>query len=157
MRIALAFAASCLAAPALAQGFNTPEALLADLYDYATAQQDAAAADPDNLTGYDQYLSARLLDLWHTDIENTQTGDAPTIDFDPVADGQDNSISTVVIGTPIVIDDTAEVEVQFDNYDTPTTLYYTLARQDDGWKVDDIANQQGEFPWSLTDLLGGGN
>lgn len=34
------------------------------------------------------------------------------------------------------------------------TLNYTLVKERGGWKVEDIANQQGEEPWSLSALLG---
>lgn len=34
------------------------------------------------------------------------------------------------------------------------TLYYTLVKEHGGWKVEDIADQQGEEPWSLSALLG---
>ena len=37
------------------------------------------------------------------------------------------------------------------------TLYYTAVKEHGGWKVEDIANQQGEEPWSLSALLGDGN
>jgi hypothetical protein len=48
----------------------------------------------------------------------------------------------------------AEIEVQFRNFDA-VTLYYTLVWEHGSWKVDDIANQQGEYPWSLRALLEG--
>jgi len=46
------------------------------------------------------------------------------------------------------------VEVTFRNFE-PRTLYYTLVREHGGWKVEDIAHQQGEYPWSLCALFDG--
>jgi hypothetical protein len=45
------------------------------------------------------------------------------------------------------------VEVEFENGEE-VTLFYTLVREHGGWKVDDIANQKGDKPWSLSGLLG---
>ena len=36
------------------------------------------------------------------------------------------------------------------------TLYYPLVKEHGSWKVEDIAEQQGEQPWSLSALLSGG-
>ncbi|MGO7741047.1 hypothetical protein ACC733_37445, partial [Rhizobium johnstonii] len=67
--------------------------------------------------------------------------------------GQDGAASDVRIGQPILLDDKAEVEVQFENGEE-VTLFYTLVRENGGWKVEDIANQKGNNPWSLSELLG---
>ena len=75
------------------------------------------------------------------------------LDFDPVIAGQDGAASNVTAGVPIVIDNTAELEVDFTNGE-PVRLYYTLVREGGGWKVNDIANQQGEYPWGLRAILG---
>jgi len=72
----------------------------------------------------------------------------------PVIAGQDGAATDVEVGEPLVIDDTAEVEVTFRNFE-PRTLYYTLVREHGGWKVEDIAHQQGEYPWSLCALFDG--
>ncbi len=95
-------------------------------------------------------MNARFQD----DADTTEPGDSGTIDFDPVISGQDGQATHVEIGEPIVLDGTAEVEVSFQNSE-PVTLYYTLVQEHGGWKVDDIANQQGEYPWSLSALFDG--
>lgn len=61
--------------------------------------------------------------------------------------------ATSGIVQPILLDDRAELEVQFRNGEA-VMLYYTLVKEHGGWKVEDIANQQGEEPWSLSALLG---
>jgi len=145
---ALALLLSALSAlPAAAETFKTPKALLQALYRYDTAETDADAPSL-----YSPFFSDQLNARFQADIDTTAEGDAGTIDFDPVISGNDGQATGVAIGQPIVIDDTAEVEVTFKNSE-PVTLYYTLVREHGGWKIDDIANQQG--PWSLSALFDG--
>ncbi|AUW43147.1 DUF3828 domain-containing protein [Rhizobium leguminosarum] len=141
----LALAVSALAAlPASAATYKTPKALLKALYSYDTDNSDAEAPSP-----YSTFFSDHLNKLLQTDLE----GDVGAIDFDPVIAGQDGAASDVRIGQPILLNDKAEVEVQFENGEE-VTLFYTLVREHGGWKVDDIANQKGDNPWSLGALLG---
>ena len=137
------------ALPAMAGTYKTPEALLEALYSYDTARTAENAPSP-----YAPFFSDQLNARFQEDAEGTAAGDAGTIDFDPVISGNDGQATDVEIGQPIVIDDTAEVEVTFTNFE-PVTLYYTLVKEHGGWKVDDIANQQGEYPWSLSALFDG--
>jgi hypothetical protein len=147
--VIIAVAALALAAfPASAETYKTPKALLKALYSYDTDNSDAEAPSP-----YSVFFSDHLNELLQADLDNTKEGDAGTIDFDPVIAGQDGEASDVKIGEPILMKDTAEVEVQFENGEE-VTLYYTLVKEHGGWKVDDIANQQGDNPWSLSALLG---
>jgi stress response protein SCP2 len=76
------------------------------------------------------------------------------VDFDPILAGQDGVASNIQLSPPIVFGDTAELEVSFRNGKRSATLFYTLVRENGGWKVDDIADQSGDEPWSLRDLLG---
>ncbi|NZD62121.1 DUF3828 domain-containing protein [Rhizobium sp. WYCCWR 11290] len=145
----LALAVSAVAAlPALAQTYKTPQALLKALYRYDTDNSDAEAPSP-----YSTFFSDHLNELLQTDLDNTPEGDVGAIDFDPVIAGQDGAASDVRIGQPILLDDKAEVEVEFENGEE-VTLFYTLVREHGGWKVDDIANQKRDNPWSLGALLG---
>ena len=147
--VILALAALTLAAlPASAATYKTPKALLKALYSYDTDNSDAEAPSP-----YSSFFSDHLNKLLQTDLDNTPEGDVGAIDFDPVIAGQDGAASDVRIGQPILLDDKAEVEVQFENGEE-VTLFYTLVREHGGWKVDDIANQKGDNPWSLSALLG---
>jgi hypothetical protein len=137
------------ALPAAAQTYKTPEALLQALYSYDTSK---TAADAPSL--YSPFFSDQLNARFQEDAEYTKAGDSGSIDFDPVISGQDGEATNVEVGQPIVLDDTAEVEVTFQNSE-PVTLYYTLVKEHGGWKVDDIANQQGDYPWSLSALFDG--
>ncbi len=102
---------------------------------------------------YSAFFSDHLNEMLQTDLDNTPDGEVGAIDFDPVIAGQDGEADNVKIGQPILLDDRAELEVQFRNGEE-VTLYYTLVKEHGGWKVEDIANQQGEEPWSLSALLG---
>jgi hypothetical protein len=121
-----------IASPVLAETYKTPKALLLALFGL---------------------LSDHLNEMLQTDLDNTPDGEVGAIDFDPVIAGQDGEADNVKIGQPILLDDRAELEVQFRNGEE-VTLYYTLVKEHGGWKVEDIANQQGEEPWSLSALLG---
>lgn len=147
--VILALAMSALAAlPASAETYKTPKALLKALYSYDTDNSDAEAPSP-----YSAFFSDHLNALLQADLDNTPEGDVGAIDFDPVISGQDGEANDVKVGQPILLDDRAEVEVQFEN-GGEVTLFYTLVKEHGGWKVDDIANQKGENPWSLSALLG---
>ncbi len=146
---ALSSLSALSALPATAETFKTPKALLQALYRYDTAETDADAPSL-----YSPFFSDQLNARFQADLDKTELGDAGTIDFDPVIAGNDGEATDVELSPPIVIDDTAGVEVTFRNSE-PVTLYYTLVREHGGWKVDDIANQQGEYPWSLSALFDG--
>lgn len=141
--------AAALAIPASAKTFKTPQALLKALYVFSL---DTTSADPDAPSLYSDYFSDNLNGLLKADQASVEPGEVGALDFDPVIAGQDGVPSEVAVGEPIVIDDTAELEVTFTNGE-PVTLYYSLVKEHGGWKVDDIANQQGEFPWSLSAIL----
>ncbi|MBD8662885.1 DUF3828 domain-containing protein [Rhizobium sp. CFBP 8752] len=136
--------------PASAEVFKTPQALIRALYAY-----DIAATADDAPSPYQPFLSRSLNRLFQKDRDGTAEGEVGAVDFDPVIAGQDGEAKGVKLSPPILIDDQAELEVSFLNGSEKVTLYYTLKRENGGWKVDDIANQQGEYSWSLRDLLGG--
>lgn len=133
--------------PAAAETFKTPRALLKALYAY-----DTEASDPDAPSPYAPFFSDALNARFQQDLDNTEPGDVGAVDFDPVLAGQDGEATGVKVGEPEVVDDTAEVEVTFRN-GGPVTLFYTLVREHGGWKVDDIAQQKADDPWSLSALF----
>ncbi|CAN7470020.1 DUF3828 domain-containing protein [Pararhizobium sp. LjRoot238] len=141
--------AALAALPAAAETFRTPQALLVALYRYDTAE-----TDPDAPSLYSPFFSDQLNTRFQADLDNTEPGDAGTIDFDPVISGNDDEATDVDVGQSIVIDDTVELEVTFKNFE-PVTLHYTFVKEHGGWKVYDIANQQGDYPWSLSALFDG--
>jgi hypothetical protein len=134
-----------LAAPAAAASFQTPEALLKALYSDEGQSTDGA-------TPYAAYFSDHLNGLFQDDVKKTQPGDIGAIDFDPVIAGQDGKATHVKIGKPSIDGDAASVVVSFENGE-PVKLYYTLVREHGGWKVDDIADKDGDNSWSLGEIF----
>jgi hypothetical protein len=139
-----------ITSPALAATYKTSKALLQAPYTFNTD-----TAPDDSPSPCSAFFSDHLNEMLQADIDNTPDGEVGAIDFDPVIAGQDGKASNVEIGEPILLDDRAELEVQFRNGEE-VTLYYTLVKEHGGWKVEDIADQQGEQPWSLRALLGDG-
>jgi hypothetical protein len=136
------------AAPALATTiYTTPHALLAALYADKTG-----SADPNSLSPYQDYFSDHLNGLFKADAAKTQPGNALSLDFDPVIAGQDGEAEALKIGKPTIIGDKAEVVVKF-KHGVPVTLYYSLVKQADGWKVDDIEDKGAQFPWKVSTIF----
>jgi hypothetical protein len=131
-----------------AETYKTPQALIKALYAYDIERTAEDAPSP-----YQPFFSRGLNRLFQKDRDATPDGDVGAIDFDPVINGQEGEARGIKLSPPILLDDRAELEVSFRNGE-PVTLYYTLVRENGGWKVDDIADQQGDIPWSLRDLLG---
>jgi hypothetical protein len=131
-----------------AETYKTPQALIKALY--AFNPDDGAVDAP---SPYSAFYSKGLNRLFEKDRDTTAEGEVGSVDFDPVISGQDGEAKNVRLSPPILTDNRAELEVSFTN-GGKVTLYYTLVREQGGWKVDDIANQEGEFPWSLRALLG---
>ena len=107
----------------------------------------AVTADPHEL---DRHLN----ELFARDLKEAN-GDIGRLDFDPYIDGQDYRITGLKFGDPTIVGDTAKVEVTFKNFDTPEDLMFTLVKQTDGWKVDDVVSSNKEFPYSLKAIMEG--
>ena len=149
MRLPTVILGLCIAAmaavPALAKTFDTPKALLQALY------SDKSSAD-DEEWSYKSYYSDHLNGLFKADRATTASGEEGALGFDPVISGQDGEATKVKIGEPVISGDKAEVVVKFVNFE-PVTLNYTLVKEHGGWKVDDIGNKGGQFPWKLSKIF----
>ncbi|UIK07255.1 YbjP/YqhG family protein [Neorhizobium galegae] len=128
-------------AGAEARVYKSPQALIKSLY-----ADTIDPAEDDAPSPYSAYFSDAL--------NESLTANGEAVDFDPILAGQDGVASNIQLSPPIVFDNTAELEVSFRNGKRSATLFYTLVRENGGWKVDDIADQSGDEPWSLRDLLG---
>jgi len=144
---AFAFIIALTATPALAAQYETPQQLLIALYADKTG-----SSDPDALTQYQDYFSEHLNGLFKTDAAKTEPGDSLSLDFDPVIAGQDGEAEQLKIGKPEITGDRAKVTVRFRN-GVPVTLYYSLVKQADGWKVDDIEDKGAQFPWKVSTIF----
>lgn len=144
MAITIVFTAASAFAAA---SYDTPQTLLAALYADKTG-----STDPNSLSQYQDYFSDHLNSLFRADAAKTQPGDTLSLDFDPVIAGQDGEAEQLKIGKPDIAGDKAKVVVKFKN-GVPVTLYYSLVRQADGWKVDDIEDKGAQFPWKVSQIF----
>lgn len=134
-----------LVAPAAAQPFDTPEALLEAFY--------APYLTDDFPENEESFRSAALNALYEADAENTPAGEMGALDFDPYIDGQDYQIANLEIGEPAIEGDTATVLVTFTNFDEPVEITYDLVNENGGWVIDDLEGQNGEFAYRLTEIF----
>ena len=145
--VALAFAALC--GTSFAQAFETPEALLKAFYKPYLANEI-----PDDQTAF---RSAELNALYEADAENTPEGEIGALDFDPYIDGQDWDLGAFEIGEIEDDGDSATAQVIFTNFGEPRLLSYDLVFEDGGWLIDDVAGENPEFSYRLSDILSGAN
>ena len=150
MRRALLSLALLLAATGGAFAYDTPKALLDDLY------APYSKGDSFDWSAWDEakFRSAPLNALFDKDAKEAN-GDMGRLDFDPYIDGQDYQISDLKIGDPAIVGDTAKVEVTFKNFDTADDLMFTLVKEADGWKIDDVVSSDKDYPYSLKAIMEG--
>lgn len=127
--------------------YDTPKALLEAVYaPYLAAPADWQERDETLLR------SAELNALFAKDAEEAG-GEVGRIDFDPYINGQDWQLASLSIADPVVTGDTATAEVTFSNFDAPQEMSFSLVREADGWKVDNVVSHTGEYPYDLKGLL----
>jgi hypothetical protein len=82
-------------------------------------------------------------------------GEIGRLDFDPYVVGQDFLLSDFEVGAIEETSGTARITVTFRNFDAPETNVFTLIRETDGWKIDDVANldDDGAVNYSLRAIL----
>lgn len=134
-----------LTAAALAQPYATPEDLLTAFYEpYFTG--DFAEDDS-------PFRSKALNQLYAEDEKYTPPGEMGAISADPYIDGQDFLLTNFRVGEPVITDQTAVVDVYFENFDRPTTITYDLVFEDGGWKIDDVSSEGGDYAYRLTEIF----
>lgn len=133
-----------LATGALAQPFETPEALIEALYAPYLAESETIE--------HDVFFSDDLTRLYEVDAQQSQ-GEVGAIDFDPVINGQDWDITDLRVGEADISEQSAVVTVRFRNFAQPVTLRYGLIREGGNWQVDDIESIEGENRWTLSEIF----
>ena len=138
-----------------AQAYDEPKALLDAIYAPYTAGQTPGDRE--------QYYSARLKGFYAANLErqsvDSKTGtevdpNAPNlVGFDPFIEGDHALLLDLNIGAPVVQGDRALATVTFHNFDHTSLLAITMKREQDGWKVDDIASMGSDQNWLLSWLL----
>ena len=129
--------------------YDTPAELLKALYTpYTTDNFDWDKWDESKLR------SKALNDLFAADLKEAN-GDVGRLDFDPYIDGQDYQVTDLKIGDATVTGDTAKAEVTFKNFDSAEDLTFTLVKEADGWKIDDVSSSNKDYPYDLKDIMSG--
>ncbi len=147
--LVLTLVLSLTVTPLLAQ--SAPEGVVSDIYDTygGSAQIGLWPADP----GPREMFSARLKPLLAKDYERAESDGIGLLDFDIFVDGQDFDITDVEIGKAAVSGDRATVEARFRNFGEPRRVVYGFVREDGAWKIDEVTSPDGEYPWTLSELL----
>lgn len=131
------------AAPALA--YDTPTALIDALY---------APYLKGNIADESEKLRSRALQaLYAADEKKTPKGYAGALDFDPFISGQDFKITNLKVVSVKQSGSKATVEVTFKNFDEKDDLVYSLVKEPDGWKIDDVASVKQGSEYRLTKIF----
>ena len=144
------FAALLILAGSTAPGwaYDTPTALLEAIYEpYVTADFDWGKWHAE------EFRSEGLNALFAKDDEETPDDMIGRIDFDPYINAQDYNLRDLDIGEASIDGDKATAEVTFVNFDLEQHMTFTMVKEADGWKVDDVESHDPNYPYSLRDLL----
>jgi len=134
-----------LCAPAAA--YDNPKALVDAIYAPYTTLGAATDQDPA------QYYSERLRGLVAANAAPQGEGAPPVLEFNPFIGAKQALLRDLAISAPVGNADKAIVTVSFGNFDQVSLLALSLVREDDGWKVDDIASLGEGENWLLSWLL----
>jgi hypothetical protein len=126
--------------------FDDPVALLE--YAYAPYGTGEFPEDP-----YELY-STNLKALIAADAARTPEGEVGALDFDPFLGAQDYELADLTIGSAAIAGDTATVEVDFTNMGLDQTMLFSLVKEADGWKIDDIESTTPNNEFVLSEVLG---
>lgn len=128
--------------------YDTPKALLEALYSPYSQGNSFDWSKWDEA----EFRSKELNALFDKDAKEAD-GEVGRLDFDPYIDGQDYQISDLKFGDAQITGDSAKVEVTFKNFDMAEDLTFTLIKEADGWKVDDVSSANKDFPYSLKAIM----
>jgi hypothetical protein len=137
--------------PAIAaETFSDPKALVQSIYD--GYRPGALRGDPA------EYYSERLKGIAELAQENakfTRTAGsepAPAADpaFNPFLPDASALLFDLKVGDPAMLDDRAVITVTYHNFDQPRLLAISLVKEQDSWKVDDVASMGSDVPWLLS-------
>ena len=134
-----------IAAPAFAEDYSDPKALVEALY---AGYQPPNEFPPDMSVLQSQRLNA----LYEADSREAN-GDIGRIDFDPFINGQDYDVAEVKVSEPSYAAGKALVRVNIVNFGKPDEFGVLLVKEGAGWKVDDVWNEDAEYGYDLLDIL----
>lgn len=144
LTLTLGLVLALLSGSAFAQEFDTPQALLGSIYDGIESGDY-----PDDDAVYSDSIKALLA----ADAARTPEGDVGALDFSPFINGQDDGGLSYQVGEPVIDGDRATATVVIEG-GRPQAVVYTLVKQVDGWKIDDIVGREaGVDSWRLSEIL----
>lgn len=115
----------------------SPEQIVRNLYDRNAAEEIDYLEDKPRK----RYFTASTDKLLGKAFKISEKRQEPSIDYDPVIDGQDGDPKNIVI-VPISSDATrAVVEARFDSFDEKVVVTYTFENEKGVWKIEDIAGR----------------
>jgi hypothetical protein len=134
-----------LCAPATA--YDDPKALVDAIYAPYTTLGAATDQDPA------QYYSERLRGLVAANAAPAGEDAPPVLEFNPFIGAKQALLRDLAISAPVGNAEKAIVTVSFGNFDQVSLLALALVREEEGWKVDDIASLGEGENWLLSWLL----
>lgn len=134
-----------IASPAFAQDMSDPRAVVEALYSSYQPPHEFPA-------DMRALRSKRLNDLFEADAQEAD-GEIGRIDFDPFINGQDYDVSKVEVSEPAYAAGKALVRVNVVNFGQPDEFGVLLVKEADGWKIDDVWNDDAEYSYDLLDIL----
>jgi len=147
-----------IAGPAFSQA-ERPSDFVAEIYRAAAGPSgdgsDGASIFSDKANSK-RFLSRRLRAALTAMLRRTPKGDAPSLDFDPITNGNDPSVHDLHIKTESENGARAVVIADFVSHQdvVRSVLRYFLVRENGGWKVDDIV-ASGKVEWRVKRLIEG--
>ncbi len=120
-----------------------PDALVKNLYGAEKAGENPFFQINDR-TWIERYFTKELGDLIWNDAVFAD-GEVGALDFDPLYDAQDTTITKFLIGKPVYnkTGGTANVSVSFRNFGKAQTIKFLLSKENANWKIMDIVYTSG--------------
>ena len=140
------------------QAFDDPKALLNAIYEPMTHGQKPT----DLMPFYSNALKLKFIDRARSEPGDgaaaTQPGQGSEVQqveqhFDPFVSSANVLLFDLNIADPVVMGDRAVATVSYHNFDHPALLSIALVKENDGWKVDDVASMGPDQHWLLSWLL----
>jgi hypothetical protein len=148
---ALIFSSSAILASPAARAADDPVKTVQSIYEAYVAAEKGGTAAPDGLekARYTDRIGALLDAMNKTCVSGDQCGP----DYDYLVDGQDFKIRKLSVKLLSREGDKASVEAKFSNLGTAVDKVYSMVRQGDDWKIDEIETKGGDSAKTLTSLL----
>lgn len=90
------------------------------------------------------------------DADDKKVDNEAGIGFDPLTNSQDPSVANLQIDVAKRATDKITVTAKFNQFETPTTVFYIFVPEGSAWKIDDIKGGSGADKWSVRELLENG-